>query len=410
MKRPWRLALLFAVLLPASLPAGPSFPEPDSETLMAEMKSTNPLARTRAALQLQWTEPHTPKMAAALVFALRDPDARVRLGAAQSLGGIGPITPEVVPALIAAALDMASGSSAVSALASIGKPALPEVLKSLESKDALARARAYEVLARMGRGAREAAPRIVSAMTDPSNREAWRAAAALSEIDPDDKRAVPVLIEALGSPDAQTRLKCLEALERHAGSARGAVPAAAALLKDRRLDVAPRAAALLEKIGTQDAVDHVRRFRRGRKIATWTAVFIWFLSLGGALYFTLRKFRRAFLRGRLVLTPPGLMLAFVALFGAISLGKALANPGSFLLVLFFLTRVGLMALLDGYILFFAFLFLAWTGILLFPVLRGMPERASPKDIAFGILSLVLSAAFFLAAEVGSFVAGRLLYF
>ena len=81
---------------------------------------------------------HDKAAAEALLVALKDPAENLRSDAATALGGVGPVTKEVVPALIEAAKDdkdVTLRTAAVEALGAIGpeaKDAVPLLIDALK--------------------------------------------------------------------------------------------------------------------------------------------------------------------------------------------------------------------------------------------------------------------------------------
>ncbi|WP_422931758.1 HEAT repeat domain-containing protein [Singulisphaera sp. PoT] len=191
-----------------------------------------------------------------LIRLLSWPERRVRGCAADVLGRIGPGAKEAVPALIRNFGDDQHDQIFPIALGQIGpdaKAAVPALNRLLEQDrddsglivNVLGKigsppvaylmdrfpgeggADLVSLLAGLGPGARDAAPRLRRWLADPSPRVRIAAAVALSGIDPTAKEAIPVLIEALrhrvepGIPEAS---QAPQALARFGPDAKAALP------------------------------------------------------------------------------------------------------------------------------------------------------------------------------------------
>ena len=72
----------------------------------------------------------------ALIQALQDQDAGVRVNAAYALGGIGEGAKDAIPALIQLLQDPEVGYRATEALGSIGSDAVPALIQLLQDENA----------------------------------------------------------------------------------------------------------------------------------------------------------------------------------------------------------------------------------------------------------------------------------
>jgi HEAT repeat protein len=89
---------------------------------------------------------------------------------------------------------------AADALARIGEPAIPELVRLLEHPDAIPRARAAWALGRMGAKAKPAVPALMAALDDDDRLVRETAARALGQIGPDAAEAIPDLVRLLTLP------------------------------------------------------------------------------------------------------------------------------------------------------------------------------------------------------------------
>lgn len=108
----------------------------------------------------------------------------IRMKAAENLGKLGAVTPEVVPALISAMEDKDIHDTAIEAIGNIGS------------------------------AAKEAVPSLTKALADSDSNVRMLAADALGKIGPSAKNAVPALIKALRDTDYATRKSAADALKK----------------------------------------------------------------------------------------------------------------------------------------------------------------------------------------------------
>lgn len=90
--------------------------------------------------------------------------------------------------------------TAADALARIGKPAVPALVRTLDDPDANARVQAANALARLGPAAADAVPALTEALDDPDPLVRQAAARALGQIGPAAESAIPALVEILREP------------------------------------------------------------------------------------------------------------------------------------------------------------------------------------------------------------------
>lgn len=238
--------------------------------------------RVPAALWRGDRTPDTTNVAVpALISALSDPDANVRIAAANSLGQLE--DPRAIPGLVAATRDANPKvrSAAFEALTRFEDPRIFEpMLSALKDPDADVRERAAQVLGSLenkqalqpligaladsSAGVREAAAQSLGELQDPAAASAL--AGALKDARPDVREAAarslgelnltkapPALIAALKDPNADVR----EAAARSLGEMQdpGAVPGLQASLNDSNADVRESAVQALGEIGDSASVN-----------------------------------------------------------------------------------------------------------------------------------------------------------
>ena len=86
---------------------------------------------------------------------------------------------------------------AAEALSQIGPPALPELRRALQSRDARVRREAAGVLVRMGPEGKDAVPDLIRLLDDEDEATRKMAARALGRIGPEAAAAVPALMRTL---------------------------------------------------------------------------------------------------------------------------------------------------------------------------------------------------------------------
>jgi len=91
--------------------------------------------------------------------------------------------------------------TAADALARIGRPAVPALIRALSDPDPELRHQAARALSRMGPSVRDAVPALIRALKDPDPLVRRSAARALGQVGPDAAIAIPALVEAMRSKD-----------------------------------------------------------------------------------------------------------------------------------------------------------------------------------------------------------------
>jgi HEAT repeat protein len=162
-----------------------------------------------------------PSAVPALTDALKHPDPRIRMGAAQGLGAIAIRAPDtqVGPSLATAAGDTDVGVrfAAVDAIGQL-RPLSPEAVtaltEALRDVDSAIRRKALEGLQRAGRRAAPAVPALIRALDDESDPVRAGAARVLANVGPAASNAIPSLKVRLSDPDPVVRSNVVRALGR----------------------------------------------------------------------------------------------------------------------------------------------------------------------------------------------------
>ena len=159
--------------------------------------------------QLRLLAPKLPPRLRRVLFGKADTPTAVKLrcGAARCLGILGPQAESAAGQLAQAMRDpeLAVRSDAVSALAQLGKAAMPYLTLALQEKDPHMRQAAASFLGRIGQEAAPSVPGLALALQDKDAGVRVEAAIALRRIGPRAWAAVPALIQCLEDPDPSVR-------------------------------------------------------------------------------------------------------------------------------------------------------------------------------------------------------------
>lgn len=201
------------------------------------------------------------RLGEALIEDLKNPEWKIRRGAAATLRGSNVPAALAVPALhdtlgdaewqvrkaVAEALAYYGGEAA---------EAVPGLVKALTDEEWQVRMPAAEALAAIGGGAREAAPELAAALRDEEWQVRNAAAMALAAIPPMNADAVPMLTAVLNDEEWHVAANASMALGALGTSAEPAVPALSAALEHPEAQVRLAAAYALGLIGqpTSEAV------------------------------------------------------------------------------------------------------------------------------------------------------------
>ena len=161
--------------------------------------------------------------APALIKFLKNKDKAVRQTAALGLLDLNPGPAIMVPAFSSAIQDEdpAVVSDMLSAIASLGAPAVPRLIKALEFPKA--RLRVVEILGRIGPAASDAVPALVKYANDPDANIRREVFATLGSIGPAAKSALPAATAALKDEDDEVRYSALFALGKMGPAAKEAL-------------------------------------------------------------------------------------------------------------------------------------------------------------------------------------------
>jgi HEAT repeat protein len=173
------------------------------------------------------------------------------LDALEAMGpAASPLAFELVGLLSESAPNSHLPGRAADVLTSIGKPGVPTLARALRSPNALVRARAAGVLARIGPGARAAVPALTKALADKEADVRSQAALALGKIGPRAAPAVPTLVGWLANWEVSVRRQAIGALGGIGSEAKEAVPHLVECLLDHDAVVRYGAAVALGRCGT----------------------------------------------------------------------------------------------------------------------------------------------------------------
>lgn len=242
-----------------------------------------------------FTLPPDPEDVPDMILRLRDPEPKVRVGAAWALGELGPKARDAVPDLLEALKDRSIANLAQYALARIGKPAIPALVKLMKDEDNAMRdpadlhsqlcSHAFYALREMGPEAKAVIPDLIELIKVPKfgragfieflgdfgsdakdaipllsdillegrleptgrdNFERWKAATTLGQI---GRLGVPALLRALRESDDQGRYWAAVGLCEAGPEAEAAIPALLELRTDRDIRVREMAGSALEAVG-----------------------------------------------------------------------------------------------------------------------------------------------------------------
>jgi HEAT repeat protein len=227
-----------------------------------------PANRMIAPRALRGLDELSPEEVRALLKSLGDSDAWTRAGAAQTLGELGPRTPEVLRALAKTLVEDTTAQprqSALRALLQMGPAArevLPAILKAI--KDPHIRSEALVVIGRLGNDAKDGVPALIEALADRFLR--GPAAIALGQIGPAATPAIPALIDCFDDPSTITHTT--EALARIGPAA---IEPLLKGLANKNAQVSMQSANTLGKFGAKPVAALAKIVAEGNRSASWLA-------------------------------------------------------------------------------------------------------------------------------------------
>ncbi len=181
----------------------------DVGELINDLTDGNKFTRREAARSLALLGPEAKPAVPALVDALDDDQDQVLFWAATALSNLGPDAHEATSELIKRFSNQGGRRykdqarlRVATALARIGAPAVPQLIKALGDDSRAVRSGAARVLGNMGPTAREAVPALASLLADKEAYIGETAGAALGKI---GLAAHPQVLAALGSDDENIR-------------------------------------------------------------------------------------------------------------------------------------------------------------------------------------------------------------
>lgn len=195
-----------------------------------------------------------------LVTLLKSEEPEVRYKAARSLQKLGPTAEPAIPPLIAALNDLGAPTkydvqylgprvrnAASDALASIGRPAVPALIKALRDKDPATRAMAADTLAKLGPVANTSFAELSRTLNDPESWIRDSAVAAIARVGAAPQVVVPLLEQKYrrADKDDYIRVSILESLANADPQATMVIPLLIEALGDSDGDVMAAAARTL---------------------------------------------------------------------------------------------------------------------------------------------------------------------
>jgi HEAT repeat protein len=192
----------------------------------------------------------------ALVDALADPSAAVRVAAARGLGAMGPAARPAVEQLMPLLQDRDeavrdAAAAAISAAGPLDETAAATLAQGLDSPDNVIRAQTAEVLGEIGEPTEKTAEALADSLRDSNDVVRAKAAEALGKLGEGAAEvAVPRLVKALRDRDSWVSALAAEALGEMGEAADSAVPALVRAVSHVNVEVRARAAAALGKLGS----------------------------------------------------------------------------------------------------------------------------------------------------------------
>ncbi|MEK7486270.1 MAG: HEAT repeat domain-containing protein [Planctomycetota bacterium] len=225
-------------------------------TLLEALQDEEWIVRREAAESLGGMGNTSPEVVTGLVGALHDENKDVRKKVAWALGKIGTDSTEAALALVEILKDSNPdvrywGAWSLGELGAKAKGAIPELVETLKDPSPDIREKAGLVLGKMGSEAKGAVPALLELMKDDYEEVLKKAAWALGQIRPDSKETVPAFIGLMKNTNWKTRYEAAGALARIGSEAKEAVPVLVEALKDENEDVRKKAALALGEIGSE---------------------------------------------------------------------------------------------------------------------------------------------------------------
>lgn len=249
-----------------------------SGELIRGLRDGSPDVRRAAAEALGLVPVQTPEVADALTALIADPDPRVRVASVGSLGKVGPGLPEPMRARIVKILIGVLGNSdstlryrAADALGRFrdeAAPAVPDLVKLLQTNDRVLVPVVLDTLAEIGPKAEAAVPLLVAMISEAYGESRLpeepylcrlRAVTALARIGP---AAIPPTMKALEASRGERRFLLLVP-ELMGGPAHEAVRSLAAIVKQTEGDHRPPIPGAYDYPGEGGPYDYSGGYGRG---------------------------------------------------------------------------------------------------------------------------------------------------
>lgn len=218
---------------------GASGDEASVPSLIAALKDSDFITRSKAARALSRFPEQADVVVPALIGCLDDPNDTFRMNAARALGAFGEKAKPAFPNLMkmVTSTNYQEGTTAVAMLVNIDpEAALAALIKNLKSEDLeVRRTTAWALMITKARG-KPAVPALVKCLKDPDGKLKQNAAVALREIAEEPDVVVPALMENLKDSDLKVRSITAIALSGFGEKAKAAVPTILKLLEENGND------------------------------------------------------------------------------------------------------------------------------------------------------------------------------
>jgi HEAT repeat protein len=190
-----------------------------------------------------------------LTQAVKDPEPRVRQGAALALGKIRPLAPGSAQKLTIGLddSDRQVRAAFLAAISSLGRRAgecVPAVRAMLKDESAGIRIQAIGILFQSAPRDERLLDDLTGLLNDTDARVQRHALDTIRALGPRGRKSLPVVIGKLNSTDPEVRLAAAEVIGSHGPAAAAAVPALTALLDDRSPKLQTIAAQTLGSLGS----------------------------------------------------------------------------------------------------------------------------------------------------------------
>ena len=223
------------------------------QQIRANAKSDDPLLTTVSLWTLARVHPEDKALRRQatehLVARLQDKDPFVRVTAARALAALPP-APEITLPIFEKAMQQADTTTvhhALDALATLGAPAVPNLVNILKNHEQLRVEVAY-ILGQMGPVAAPATDALASLVADEDAQLATEAALALGSIGPAARSAVPALCKALEREDCPNIHAIVLALGKIGPQAAASKPLVIKAMEGKDVGLAVMAATALTRI------------------------------------------------------------------------------------------------------------------------------------------------------------------